>query len=62
MMRADLVTGDVPRFASPRAIFEARGMIDFDVAHNSDRFLAILPVDRGLVPPVSGVLNWMSIQ
>jgi Tol biopolymer transport system component len=62
MMRADLVTGDVPRFASPRAVFEARGIIDFDVAHSSDRFLAILPVDRGMVPPVSGVLNWMSIQ
>jgi Tol biopolymer transport system component len=62
MMRADLTAGDTPRFTSPLAIFDAPGIIDVDVAHNSDRFLAILPIDRSSAPPVSVVLNWPSIQ
>ena len=61
MMRADLVSGGAPRFTAPRAIFDAPGIVDFDAAHDSDRFLAILPVSQEVRTPVSALLNWTSI-
>ena len=61
MMRADLAAGDVPRFTPPRVLFDVRGIVDFDVAHGSDRFLAIVPVGTELTAPVGGLLNWASL-
>jgi len=43
IMRADLDASGT-RFESPRPLFDAPGIRDFDVAHRSDRLLALLPV------------------
>jgi Tol biopolymer transport system component len=60
MMRADLAGGSPPRFTSPRLIFDVPAIVDFDVAHRSDRFLAIVPVNDDSPSPVGAVLNWSS--
>jgi Tol biopolymer transport system component len=63
VMRADLTAGQPAgtMFAPPQPLFEAAGIRDFDVAHQSDRILALLPV-AGETPPVIGaVLNWSSL-
>ena len=61
MMRADMAAGDVPAFDAPRVMFDARGVVDFDVAHGSDRLLAIVPVSGDLPATVGGLLNWASL-
>ena len=61
MMRADMAAGDVPRFTPPRVLFDVRGIVDFDVAHGSDRFLAIVPVSSERPVTVGGLLNWASL-
>ena len=58
IMRADLVSGDAARFTAPRVLFDAPGIVDFDAAHGSDRFLAIVPVSQVLRSPVGALLNW----
>jgi Tol biopolymer transport system component len=61
VMRADRAAGDPARFTPPRALFEAAGLRDFDVAHRTDRFIAILPANGGADVTVSAVLNWRSL-
>ena len=61
MMRADMAAGNVPAFDAPRVLFDARGVVDFDVAHGSDRLLAIVPVSGDLPATVGGLLNWASL-
>jgi len=60
VMRADLDTSGA-RFQSPRPLFEAPGIRDFDVAHRSDRVLALLPVQLEPVTSVPVLLNWRSL-
>jgi dipeptidyl aminopeptidase/acylaminoacyl peptidase len=60
VMRADLDASGA-RFQSPRPLFEAPGIRDFDVAHRSDRLLALLPVKVEPVNSVPVILNWRSL-
>ena len=60
IMRADLDASGT-RFESPRPLFEAPGIRDFDVAHRSDRLLALLPVQTEPVNSVPVMLNWRSL-
>jgi eukaryotic-like serine/threonine-protein kinase len=60
IMRADLDASGT-RFESPRPLFEAAGIRDFDVAHRSDRLLALLPVQIERVSSVPVILNWRSL-
>ena len=60
-MRADFAAGDPPRFTSPREVFDVPGIVDFDVAHRSDRFLAIVPEENDQRVTVSGLSNWTSL-
>ena len=61
VMRADLVDGDPPRFATSRVLFDAPGIRDFDTAHRSDRIAALLPEDAAAPPAISVVVNWKSL-
>jgi serine/threonine-protein kinase len=49
------------RFESPQPLVEVPGVRDFDVAHRSDRILALLPVRTDPVDTVSVILNWRSL-
>jgi hypothetical protein len=60
VMRADMVGGG-NRFGPPRPLFEATGLRDFDVAHRSDRLVALIPVQTDPVDAVSVILNWRSL-
>jgi Tol biopolymer transport system component len=59
VMRADLSGANT--FSRAQAIFDAPGIRDFDLAHRSDRFLALLPVKPGARGEVSAVLNWRGV-
>jgi Tol biopolymer transport system component len=58
IMRAELVAGS--RFGTPRTVLTAPGIRDFDVAHRSNRLLALLPVSTTSTPNVSVRVEWMS--
>ena len=60
IMRTD-VTADGAAFTPAHALFAVPGIRDFDVAHGSDRLIALLPVETGARPGISAVLNWMSL-
>ena len=63
VMRADL-TGGAPAgtlFSTAQRLFDAPGIRDFDVAHDSDRVIALLPVGTDARPEVNALLNWTSI-
>jgi len=60
LMRADL-NAAAGRFEAPHPLFDAPGIRDFDVAHRSDRIVALLPVRADPVEQVSVVLNWRSL-
>ena len=60
IMRADL-NAAAGRFEAPHPLFDAPGIRDFDVAHRSDRIVALLPVRADPVEQVSVVLNWRSL-
>jgi hypothetical protein len=57
IMRADRDPAG-SRFGSPRPLFDAPGIRDFDVAHRGDRILALLPVQIEPVSSVPVILNW----
>jgi Tol biopolymer transport system component len=59
MRVARATSGD--RFESPQPLFDLPGVRDFDIAHRSDRLLALLPVQADPVDEVSVVLNWRSL-
>lgn len=59
MRVARAASGD--QFESPRPLFELPGVRDFDVAHRSERILALLPVQGDPVEQVSVILNWRSL-
>ena len=60
IMRADVDPAGT-RFGSPRPLFDAPGIRDFDVAHRGDRILALLPVQIEPVSSVEVILNWRSL-
>jgi Tol biopolymer transport system component len=63
VMRADL-TGGAPAgtlFSTAQRLFDAPGIRDFDVAHDSDRVIALLPVGTDARPEVNALLNWTSL-
>ena len=60
IMRAELDNSGT-RFESPRPLFDTPGIRDFDVAHRSDRILALLPVQIEPVSSVPVILNWRSL-
>ena len=59
MRVARAASGD--RFGSPQPLWELPGARDFDVAHRSERILALLPVQAEPVQEVSVILNWRSL-
>src|SRR6185503_18873629 len=59
IMRASLDAAGT-RFESARPLFDTPGIRDFDVAHRSDRVLALLPVQIESVSSVPVTLNWRS--
>jgi dipeptidyl aminopeptidase/acylaminoacyl peptidase len=61
LMRADMTTADAGGFSPARVLFDAPGIRDFDVAHRSDRLIALLSVEAGERPTVSAVWNWTSV-
>jgi Tol biopolymer transport system component len=63
IMRADLTAGEPAGtlFSVAQPLFDAAGIRDFDVAHRSDRVLALLPVETGSRPTIAAVLNWPSL-
>jgi Tol biopolymer transport system component len=61
IMRADFAAGDPPRFTAPRVVFDVPGIVDFDVAHRSDRFLAIVPAGSNQRATVSALSHWTSL-
>jgi len=58
LMRADVAGGT--RLGSPRPVVDVRGIRDFDVSRQSDRLVAIVPVQSEAVDTVSVILNWRS--
>lgn len=58
IMRAEVSGTSVGR---AEVLFDAAGIRDFDVAHRSDRILALLPVKPGARGDVSAILNWMTL-
>ena len=61
MMRATRGDAASDQFAPAVTVIDLPGIRDFDVAHVSDRLLAILPVNASTSIPVSVVLNWRSL-
>jgi Tol biopolymer transport system component len=63
VMRAELTGGEPAGtlFSTPQRLFEAPGIRDFDVAHRSDRMVALLPVESEARPEIGVVMNWGSL-
>jgi hypothetical protein len=60
LMRAELTAGG-SRFGPPRRIADVPGVRDFDVAHRTDRIVALLAVRSNRQQFASVILNWRSI-
>jgi Tol biopolymer transport system component len=61
VMRAELTAANPPQFSPARLLFEATGIRDFDVAHRSDRLVALLPVKPDTRPVISAIWNWTAL-
>ena len=61
IMRADMTGADPAGFSPARPLVDAPGIRDFDVAHRSERIIALLPVETDARPEISAVLNWVSL-
>lgn len=59
LFRATVETNSL-RFANAQPIFEVPGIVDYDVAHRSDRFIVIRNKAAADAPPPGVVLNWRS--
>jgi hypothetical protein len=60
IMRATLTNGSPVSFAAAVPVLDAPGIRDFDVAHQRDALLAIVPVGSSSFVPVSGMVDWQS--
>jgi Tol biopolymer transport system component len=58
IMRADVAVNQPMPFAPAVPVAPAAGMRDFDVAHQSNRLLLLLPVDGHVESTVSAVVDW----
>ena len=62
LMRADVQDSDEMPFATPVALFPIPGVRDFDVAHRSNRFLALRPVEGRGEATVTATMDWTGTQ
>ena len=60
IMRATLTPGSPAAFATATPVLDAPGIRDFDVAHQRDALLAIVPVGSASSVPVSVMVDWQS--
>jgi dipeptidyl aminopeptidase/acylaminoacyl peptidase len=58
IMRADYARDRPMPFSAAVPVAATPGIRDFDVAHQSNRLLALLPVDTHTNPTVSAVVDW----
>lgn len=49
------------RFSAAQRLFDVAGIVDFDPAHRSDRFLVIRDVRKNLLKSPGAILNWTSL-
>ena len=62
LMRAELVErGAEVGFGAPVRIVNLPGVRDYDLAHLSDRLLAVVPVSRSESPRARVIVDWMSL-
>jgi dipeptidyl aminopeptidase/acylaminoacyl peptidase len=61
IMRADMTAANPAGFSPARLLVDAPGIRDFDVAHRSDRLVALLPVAAGERPTISAIWNWTTL-
>jgi len=61
IMRATLVNSSPASFAPAVPVVDAPGIRDFDVAHQRDGILAIVPVGPLSSAPVSAMVDWRSV-
>jgi hypothetical protein len=57
IMRADLTGGST--FTTAREVLDVPGVRDFDVAHQRDAFIALLPAPESSAPVPTVVVDWM---
>jgi Tol biopolymer transport system component len=60
IMRATLTNSTPASFAAAVPVLDAPGIRDFDVAHQRDALLAIVPVGSASSVPVSVMVDWQS--
>jgi Tol biopolymer transport system component len=60
IMRATLTNSSPASFAAAVPVLDAPGIRDFDVAHQRDALLAIVPVSSASFVPVSVMVDWQS--
>ena len=61
LMRAELVERDAEvGFGAPVRVANLPGVRDYDLAHLSDRLLAVIPVARAESPRARVIVDWMS--
>jgi Tol biopolymer transport system component len=60
IVRATLQQGTPSRFESAVAVLDVPGMRDFDVAHQRDALVALVPVSPTSSTPVSVLVDWQS--
>ena len=61
IMRATLVGSSPASFAPAVPVVDAPGIRDFDIAHQRDGLLAIVPVGPSSSVPVSAMVDWRSV-
>ena len=61
IMRATLTNGSPASFAAAVPVLDAPGIRDFDVAHQRDALLAIVPVGPSSSVPISVMVDWRSM-
>lgn len=60
IMRATRQSGTPARFAPAVAVVDVLGVRDFDVAHQRDALLVLVPVSTTISAPVSVLVDWRS--
>jgi Tol biopolymer transport system component len=60
IMRATLMDSSPARFAAPLPVLDIPGIRDYDVAHQRDAVLAVVPVGPAPSGPVSVIVDWQS--
>jgi Tol biopolymer transport system component len=58
IMRADMSGSG---FTTPRAVLEAPGVRDLDVAHRRDALIALVPASNSTTATVSAIIDWQTL-